>query len=52
MVRVQSDIDEDLNLRLKTYILHQSGKLKGGQSEFIAQAIEHELDRLEKEAGV
>lgn len=49
MVRVQADIDEALNLRLKTHILNQTGKLRKGQSEFIAQAIEHELDRLEQE---
>lgn len=52
MVRVQADIDEALNLRLKTHILNQTGKLRKGQSEFIALAIEEKLNRMEQESPV
>jgi metal-responsive CopG/Arc/MetJ family transcriptional regulator len=47
MPRVSADISDELNRRLKQYIITHSGKLRGGQSEFIAKAIEMALDAEE-----
>ena len=50
MPRVSADISDELNKRLKQHIITHSGKLRGGQSEFIAKAIEMALDAEEAKA--
>ena len=47
MPRVSADISDELNKRLKEHIIRKSGMLRGGQSEFIAKAIERALDAEE-----
>ncbi len=47
MPRVSADISDELNARLKQYVIKKSGMLRGGQSEFIAKAIERALDAEE-----
>ena len=44
MPRVSADISDQLNQRLKEYVVKKRGMLRGGQSEIIAQAIEKFLD--------
>jgi hypothetical protein len=48
MPRVSADISDELNARLKQYVIKKSGMLRGGQSEIIGEAIEEYLDRKEK----
>jgi metal-responsive CopG/Arc/MetJ family transcriptional regulator len=50
MPRVSADISDELNKRLKEHIIRKSGMLRGGQSEFIAKAIEMALDAEEGKA--
>ena len=50
MPRVSADISDELNKRLKEHIIRKSGMLRGGQSEFIAKAIEMALDAEEAKA--
>ena len=50
MPRVSADISDELNKRLKEHIIRKSGMLRGGQSEFIAKAIEMALDAEEIKA--
>ena len=47
MPRVSADISDELNARLKQYVIKKSGMLRGGQSEIIAKAIEKYLDSVE-----
>ena len=47
MPRVSADISDELNARLKRYVIQKSGMLRGGQSEIIGEAIEEYLDRKE-----
>jgi metal-responsive CopG/Arc/MetJ family transcriptional regulator len=44
MPRVSADISDELNARLKRYIIMKTGMLRGGQSEIIAEAIKRYLD--------
>ena len=48
MPRVSADISDELNARLKQYVIKKSGMLRGGQSEIIGKAIEKYLDSVEK----
>jgi len=48
MSRVSADISNELNARLKAFVIKKSGMLRGGQSDIIAEAISQYLDREEK----
>lgn len=45
MIRIQAYISDDLNVRLKTFLIKQYGSVE--MSKFIRSAIEEKLDREE-----
>lgn len=46
MIRIQAYIDENLNVRLKTFLIKKYGSVE--MSKFIISAIEEKLDKEEE----
>ena len=51
MPRVTADISEELNARLKSLVLAESGKLRGDQGKLLVELLEEGISRREKKAA-